>query len=186
MFGVPLKLYWLQFCTSLTIQLKSFSNVGLSPPLSVLSTTIFMTIRLNSFKIQNVFNFYFSLCAAKRLNHFQILTRPFFLIRFPAVNWYKFKETTIFMHVGGKSIVLRVLTSVLIHVHSASIQSFFLPVHTSEKVNPNILCVIDDRLTTNINETNCKVLSHMRQVLWKGDSWSATVVEIVVKQLLLN
>lgn len=105
MFGVPLKLYWLQFCTSLTIQLKSFSNVGLSPPLSVLSTTIFMTIRLNSFKIQNVFNFYFSLCAAKRLNHFQILTRPFFLIRFPAVNWYKFKETTIFMHVGGKRLL---------------------------------------------------------------------------------
>lgn len=50
-----------------------------------------------------------------------------------------------------------------------------------KQVNPNILCVIDDRLTTNINETNCKVLSHKCQVLWKGDSWSATVVEIVVK-----
>lgn len=186
MFGVPLKLYWLQFCTSLTIQLKSFSTVGLS-------TTIFMIILLNSFKIQNVFNFYFSLCAAKRLNHFQILTCPFLLIRFPAAFMFSSckliqiqRNHHIYACRWKKIIVLRVLTSVPIHVHSASIQSFFLPVHTSEKVNPNILCVIDDRLTTNINETNCKVLSHMRQVLWKGDSWSATVVEIVVKQLLLN
>lgn len=160
MFGVPLKLYWLQFCTSLTIQLKSFSTVGLS-------TTIFMIILLNSLLLLLLFQ---SLCS-KTFKSLSDFNTSVFIDTFSSCKLIQIQRNHhIYACRWKKIIVLRVLTSVPIHVHSASIQSFFLPVHTSEKVNPNILCVIDDRLTTNINETNCKVLSHMRQVLWKGDS----------------